>query len=74
MNDIVKRYLICDCDVPGYPMPEHGECSKCGFEQVDREDWKFELTVKEVCKHENTIDIGDSEHTVMVCTDCGREA
>ena len=25
------------------------------------------------CEHNNTIDIGDSEHCVMACTDCERE-
>lgn len=28
---------VCECDEPGYPMCEHGECSKCGFEMMDRE-------------------------------------
>lgn len=24
------------------------------------------------CNHDNTIDVGDDDHVLMVCTDCGK--
>lgn len=32
-----KNNLICDCKDQGYPLPDNGECSKCGYEIMDRE-------------------------------------
>lgn len=26
--------------------------------------------IQNQCTHDNTIDVGDAEHTVIVCTDC----
>lgn len=43
----MNTILICECEVPGRPLPNHGECSKCGYEMLDREPTIFDQMIED---------------------------
>ena len=56
-------------------MKDLGYCSVCkGLDDAscDCENCNGTGKEPESCTHEEIIDLGDSDHSIMVCTQCGK--
>ena len=61
--------MMCQRFSHWYDGRRFDECPACEHLQGEWDD-ECRMETQNECAHENTIDVGDTEHTVIACTDC----